>query len=89
MGPVFIRASEIPDFKRLKEYGLCEAICKKITKESLLGVQRIGMLWCIYLKSNVARASVLANKVDIRDHCVVCTNNPIRAKLSEGGLIKV
>ena len=82
---MFIRASEILDFKTLKEYELCEAICKKITKESLLGVQRIGMLWHIYLKSKEARASVLVNKVDIRDHCVnVFTNNPIRAKLSEG-----
>ena len=61
VGQVFIRASEIPDFKTLKEYELCEAICKKITKESLLGVQRIGMLWHIYLKSKEARASVLAN----------------------------
>ena len=43
------------------------------------------MLWRIYLKSKETRASVLANKVDVRDHCVnVFTNNPIRAKLSEG-----
>ena len=83
--PVFVKAGEIPDFKTLKEYELCEAVCKRIKKDSLLGVQRIGMLWRIYLKTKEARVTVLANKVEIRDHCVnVFTNNPMRARLAEG-----
>ena len=83
--PVFVKAGEIPDFKTLKEYELCEAVCKRIKKDSLLGVQRIGMLWRIYLKTKEARVTVLANKVEIRDHCVnVFNNNPMRARLAEG-----
>ena len=43
------------------------------------------MLWRIYLKTTEARVAVLANNVEIRDKCVnVFTNNPMRAKLSEG-----
>ena len=85
VNPVFVKAGEIPDFKTLKEYELCETVCKRIKKDSLLGVQRIGMLWRIYLKTKEARVTVLANKVEIRDHCVnVFTNNPMRARLAEG-----
>ena len=85
VGPVFVKASEIPDFKTLKEYELCQAVCQKIKKESLLGVQRIGMLWRIYLKTTEARVAVLANNVEIRDKCVnVFTNNPMRTRLIEG-----
>ena len=63
----------------------CQVVSQKITKESLLGVQRIGMLWCIYLKCTEARVTVLANNVEIRDKCVsVFTNNSLRAKLREG-----
>ena len=68
--PVFVKAREIPDFRTLKKYELCEAMCKQIKKENLLGVQRIGMLWRIYLKTKEARVNVLANKVEIRDQCV-------------------
>ena len=60
-------------------------INQKVTKDNLLGVQRIGMLGRIYLKTTEARVTVLANNVKIRDKCVnVFTNNPSRAKLREG-----
>ena len=65
VSPVFIKVSEIPEFKTLREYELCQAVCQKVTKDSLLGVQRIGMLWCIYLISTEARVTVLANNVEI------------------------
>ena len=41
--PVFVKAGEITDFKTLKEYELCETVCKRIKKDSLLGVQKIGI----------------------------------------------
>ena len=60
-------------------------MCKQIKKENLLGVQRIGMLWRIYLKTKEARVNVLANNVEIRDQCVnVFTNNPLRVRLADG-----
>ena len=83
--PVFVKAGEIPAFKTLKEYELCEAVCKQIKKDSLMCVQRIGMLWQIYLKIKETRVTVLSNKVEIRDQCVnVFTNNPLRARLATG-----
>ena len=59
MAPVFIRAREIPNFKTLKEVELCEAICLIIQKSSLLGVQRIGMVWRLYLTNKEARVTLL------------------------------
>ena len=83
--PVFVKASEIPDFKTLKEFEMYQAICTTITKERLLGVQRIGMLWRFYLKDKESRVVLLANKIVLRGHTVnVFSNNPMRAKLSEG-----
>ena len=85
MAPVFIRAREIPNFKTLKEVELCEAICLIIQKSSLLGVQRIGMVWRLYLTNNEARVTLLANNVIIREQRVcVFTNNPVRARLAMG-----
>ena len=85
VAPVFIRAREIPNFKTLKEVELCESICLIIEKQSLLGVQRIGMVWRVYLMNNEARITLLANNVVIREQRVcVFTNNPVRAKLALG-----
>ena len=85
MEPVFLKARDIPDFKTLKEYELCEAICKVIQKERLVGVQRIGMLWRIYIKSKEARVTLLANKIELRDLTInVFENNPFRANIGEG-----
>ena len=59
--PVFVKASDIPDFKSLKEFEMCQAVCTRIAKESLLGVQRIGMLWRLYLNDKESRVVLLAN----------------------------
>ena len=83
--PAFLKAKDVPEFKSLKEYELCEAISKVINKENLLGVQRIGMLWRIYLKSTESRVKLLANSVQLRNVSVsVFSNNPLRARLAEG-----
>ena len=83
--PAFLKASDVPDFKTLKEYELCEALSKVINRENLLGVQRIGMLWRIYLKNTESRVKILANSVQLRNVSVnVFSNNPLRARLAEG-----
>ena len=83
--PVFVRAKDIPDFKSLKEFEMCHTICNRIESCKLLGVQRIGMLWRIYLKDKESRATLLASKLEIRKQCVnVFSNNPMRAKLTDG-----
>ena len=64
---------------------MCQYICKRIESCKLLGVQRIGMLWRVYLKDKESRATLLVNKLEIRKQSVsVFSNNPMRAKLSEG-----
>ena len=83
--PVFVRAREIPDFKSLREFEMCQSICKRIESDKLLGVQRIGMLWRVYLKDRESRAHLLVNNLEIRNQTVnVFSNNPMRAKLAEG-----
>ena len=83
--PVFVKASDIPDFKSLKEFEMCQAVCTRIAKESILGVQRIGMLWRLYLNDKESRVVLLANKITLRGQTVnVFSNNPMRAKLSDG-----
>ena len=83
--PVFVRAKDIPDFKSVKEFEMCHNICKRIESSKLLGVQRIGMLWRVYIKDKESRATLLANKLEIRKQSVnVFSNNPLRAKLTDG-----
>ena len=83
--PVFVKALEIPDYKSMKEFEMCQAVCKRLDSVKLLGVQRIGMLWRIYLKDRESRVTLLANKLEIRSQTVnVFSNNPMRAKLAEG-----
>ena len=85
MEPVFVRAKDILYFKSMKEFEKCQYICKRIESCKLLGVQRIGMLWRVYLKDKESRATLLVNKPEIRKQIVsVFSNNPMRAKLSEG-----
>ena len=83
--PVFVKASDIPDFKSLKVFEMYQAVCTRIAKESLLGLQRIGMLWRLYLNGKESRVVLLANKITLRGQTVnVFSNNPMRAKLSDG-----
>ena len=62
--PVFIRTRQIPDFKTLRDIELCLA---NIERSCLLGVQRIGMIWRVYLKDNASRVTLLANSVVVRE----------------------
>ena len=68
--PVFVKALEIPDYKSMKEFEMCQAVCKRLDSVKLLGVQRIGMLWRIYLKDRESRVTLLANKLEIRSQTV-------------------
>ena len=60
--PVFVKALrllvDIPDYKSMKEFEMCQAVCKRLDSVKLLGVQRIGMLWRIYLKDKEPRVTL-------------------------------
>ena len=80
-----MKALEIHDYKSMKEFELCQAVCKRRDSVKLLGVQRIGMLRKICLKDGESRVNLLANKREIRSPTVnVFSNNPMKAKLAKG-----
>ncbi|GFR93843.1 hypothetical protein ElyMa_000903500 [Elysia marginata] len=58
--PVFVLGKDLPEEPRLDNYDLCMAIAKIVGREGVLGAQRIGALWRIYLPSPEARATLLA-----------------------------
>ena len=66
----FVKDSDIPDFKSLKEFEMYQAVCTRFTKESLLRVQRLGMLWRLYLNDKESRVVLLANKITLRGQTV-------------------
>ena len=90
--PVFLNARNIIDFKRVKEHEVCE-VTHVIAENKLIAVQRIRMVWWIYVSDNASRITLLKSHVTIKGKTVqVYTNNPYRAGISDGhsdGVIKI
>ena len=85
MEPVFINAKDIIDFKTVKEFEICEAVLDVIQMKELLAIQRIRMVWRIYVKDNQARVKLCATTLNIRGQSVQThSNNPYRAGIREG-----
>ena len=59
--PLFIRESDMPtaDFE---PYTVARAVIRVVKKDNVDGVQRIGQLWRIYLKTAVSRLELLARR---------------------------
>ena len=68
--PVFFKASDVPDFKTLKEYEVCKGIFDIVDKEKVLGCQRIRGLWRIYVKTDEDRIKLLANRITLRNQSI-------------------
>ena len=49
---VFINAKDIIDFKTVKEFEKCEAVLNVTQINNLLAIQRIRVVWRIYVKDN-------------------------------------
>ena len=59
--PLFIKESDMPtaDFE---PYTVARAVMRVVKKDNVDGVQRIGQLWRIYLKTAVSRLELLARR---------------------------
>ena len=83
--PVFLNARDIIDFKTEKEHEVCEAVTHFIAENKLIAIQRIRMVWRIYVSDNASRITLLTSHVEIRGQTVqVYTNNPYRAGITDG-----
>lgn len=78
--PVFFKARDVVDFKTLTEYEVYARVKDIINTENVIGCQRIGGLWRIYVKSTECRIKLLTNKLTIRDQLInVYNENPFRS----------
>ena len=85
MEPVFINAKDIIDFKTVKEFEICDAVLSIIQPKDLLAIQRIRMVWRIYVKDNQARVKLCTTTLNIRGQSVQThSNNPYRAGIGRG-----
>ena len=65
----------------LKDFDVCQAVLDVIDESDLMGVQRVGNLWRIYLRSLSARATLASTGVDIGGkHISLNTTNPYDLK---------
>ena len=59
--PLFIKESDMPTAD-LEPYTVARAVIRVVHRDSLDGVQRIGQLWRLYLKTAVSRLELLARR---------------------------
>ena len=59
--PLFIKESDMP-IADLEPYTVARAIIRVVHRDTLDGVQRIGQLWRLYLKTTVSRLELLARR---------------------------
>ena len=86
--PAFILSRDLSEDPRVDNYELCVAIAKVVGREGLLGAQRIGALWRIYLNTSQARANLLGQGLTVRGITVaVASQNPFLVIGPDGILI--
>ena len=75
--PVFIKDQDLGQL--MSEFKLCSTIAKVIDPDSLIGCQKIGKLWRIYIGSTNARDALLTHKLKVNNIIVpVYKDNPNR-----------
>ena len=86
----FILSRDLPEDPRVDNYELCVAISKVVGRGGggLLGAQRIGALWPIYLNTSEARVNLLGQGLAVRGITVaVASQNTFFVKGPDGILI--
>ena len=84
MPPVFVKAGDITDFKNIKEIDMYQVVVEKVDPEHVFGVQRIGMLWRIYLSNQESRIALLTQHITVGKQSIDCfSNSPLRAGPNE------
>ena len=75
--PAFIVSRDLPEDPKVDNNELCVAIAKVVGRAELLGAQRIGALWRVYLNTSEARANLLGQGLAVRGITVaVASQNP-------------
>lgn len=83
--PVFVMSRDLPDEPRIDNYDMCLAVSKTVGREGVLGAQKIGALWRIYLRNQQVRAALLANSLTIGGRTVtVLLQNPFVVRGPDG-----
>lgn len=74
---VFMKTDDLVG--QARDFTICKAIADKIGAEQLIGCQRIGKLWRIYLKTQESRIKLITNSVQISGQTVpIYAENPYR-----------
>jgi ribA/ribD-fused uncharacterized protein len=74
--PIFIKDMDWPS--PMTNFSVCMAVTNEIDSSELIGAQKIGGLWRIYLKSETALKKLLLG-LDYQDHKIpVYRHNPLR-----------
>ena len=86
--PASILSRDLPEDPKVDNYELGVAIAKVVGRGGLLGAQRIGALWRVYLNTSEARANLLRQGLAVRGIMVaVASQNLILVKGPDGILI--
>lgn len=80
LAPIFFKASDVPNFKTLKEFEVCKAVFEIIGQDNVQGCQRIRGLWRIYVKTDEDRIKLITNRITLRNQSIgLYKNNPFRS----------
>ena len=87
--PIFIKDADWPS--HMTNFSVCMAVTNEIDSNELIGAQKIGGLWRIYLKSETAHRKLLLGFEYQGQHIPVYKQNPFRtgAKTPDDQLIRI
>lgn len=77
--PVFVKSKDVPDYMTLHEYDVYSCAKDVVGVQNVIGCQRIGGLWRIYVSSVEDRIKLITKRLTIRNQLVnVYSDNPFR-----------
>ena len=77
--PIFLKHRDIPNVKdkEVDNQEMYKALLKSVSSAKIMGIQRIGGLWRLYITEQSARIGLITNGMTIRDACIsVYDTNP-------------
>ena len=81
--PVFFKGNDVLNYLTLTEFEVYTCVKSVVGDENILGCQRIGGLWRLYLKTIENRVKLIASKLNIRGQLIgIYDENPFRAGLN-------
>ena len=81
---VFFKARDVNNPRTLSDFEVCQAVAASVGHSHLLGCQRIGGLWRVYLKDKESRIKLTATKMNLRGQLIhIYEDNPFRAGIRD------